>query len=453
MADEDKTLSNPCLLSSIRSFNGENAEEFFTVLENTALLGNWSEIQLAVITTLKLEGRARRFFEASLKGKNLGYQPLKARLIAQFSKPVNFASNFTQFATTVQLPFESVKDFASRLEGVAHKTFGESSVESGDMSQKFRAKIMLSQFLAGLQSRIKAQMVIINPETFEGAVELGERIEIAQEMLVPNVNVLESGNRVHDKVLEAVQASGDTLAKTLNLVNRQLEHLNSRMDKIEAETKSGNGRNCLANREPVTCFHCNRPGHYMRNCYQRLAENRGRGANHRGRDRGNGNDYTYGNQRFSGGNNQPKEETEIKHVKGGNIVGPLVPTVAHVDPNLDVFYSCTLPLIDIVIGGIKCMTLIDSGATMDLIDKSIFHKLKNFVVIEAPPINLKTLSNESLSTKLVIKTSVEIKNVKLPGHFVLAVADLSPSFNVILGLEFLNLHKFTLDCEKKIVEK
>ncbi|GIY75180.1 CCHC-type domain-containing protein [Caerostris darwini] len=100
---------------------------------------------------------------------------------------------------------------------------------------------MLSQFLAGLQSRIKAQMVIINPETFEGAVELGERIEIAQEMLVPNVNVLESGNRVHDKVLEAVQASGDTLAKTLNLVNRQLEHLNSRMDKIEAETKSGNG--------------------------------------------------------------------------------------------------------------------------------------------------------------------------------------------------------------------
>ncbi|GIY87787.1 hypothetical protein CDAR_511701 [Caerostris darwini] len=89
---------------------------------------------------------------------------------------------------------------------------------------------------------------------------------------------------------------------------------------------------------------------------------------------------------------------------------------------------------------------------MNLIDKSIFHKLKNFVVIEAPPINLKTLSNESLSTKLVIKTSVEIKNVKLPGHFVLAVADLSPSFNVILGLEFLNLHKFTLDCEKKLLK-
>ncbi|GIX95481.1 reverse transcriptase [Caerostris darwini] len=39
-------------------------------------------------------------------------------------------------------------------------------------------------------------MVIINPETFEGAVELGERIEIEQEMLVPTVNVLESGNRV-----------------------------------------------------------------------------------------------------------------------------------------------------------------------------------------------------------------------------------------------------------------
>ncbi|GIX88679.1 retrovirus-related Pol polyprotein from transposon 17.6 [Caerostris darwini] len=249
-----------------------------------------------------------------------------------------------------------------------------------------------------------------------------------------------------------VQASGDTLAKTLNLVNRQLEHLNSRMDKIEAETKSGNGGNWQVNRQPAMCFHCNRPGHYMRDCYQRQTENRGTGSNHRGQDRGNGNDYTYGNQRFSGGNNQPKEETEIKHVKGGNIVGSLVPTVAHVDPNLDVFYSCTLPLIDIVIGGIKCMALIGSGATMNLIDKSIFHKLKNFVVIEVPPINLKTLSNESLSTKFVIKTSVEIKNVKLPGHFVLAEADLSPSFNVILGLEFLNLHKFTLDCDKNLLK-
>ncbi|GIY46769.1 uncharacterized protein CDAR_494161 [Caerostris darwini] len=99
MADEDKILSNPCLLSSIRSFNDENAEEFFTVLENTALLGNWSEIQLSAITTLKLEGRARRFFEASLKGKNLRYQPLKARLIAQFSKPVNFASTVRNYGS------------------------------------------------------------------------------------------------------------------------------------------------------------------------------------------------------------------------------------------------------------------------------------------------------------------------------------------------------------------
>ncbi|GIY13488.1 hypothetical protein CDAR_507761 [Caerostris darwini] len=52
---------------------------------------------------------------------------------------------------------------------------------------------------------------------------LGERIEIAQEKLVPKVNVLESGNRAPDKVLEAVQANDETLAKTLDLVNRQLD--------------------------------------------------------------------------------------------------------------------------------------------------------------------------------------------------------------------------------------
>ncbi|GIY08896.1 CCHC-type domain-containing protein [Caerostris extrusa] len=100
------------------------------------------------------------------------------------------------------------------------------------MSQKFREKMILSQFLVGLQPRIKAQMMIKNPETSEGAVELRERIEIAQEMLVPTVNVLESGNRVPDKELESMQASGETLAKTLDLVNMQLELLNSLMEKL-----------------------------------------------------------------------------------------------------------------------------------------------------------------------------------------------------------------------------
>ncbi|GIX90414.1 hypothetical protein CEXT_126581 [Caerostris extrusa] len=75
-------------------------------------------ILTTVYNNLKARGACEKIFEASLKGKNLGYQPLKARLIAQFSKPVNFVSNFTQFATTVQLPSERVKDFASRLEEV-----------------------------------------------------------------------------------------------------------------------------------------------------------------------------------------------------------------------------------------------------------------------------------------------------------------------------------------------
>ncbi|GBM07282.1 Retrovirus-related Pol polyprotein from transposon 297 [Araneus ventricosus] len=76
----------------------------------------------------------------------------------------------------------------------------------------------------------------------------------------------------------------------------------------------------------------------------------------------------------------------------------------------------------------------------------------NFEIIEAPPINLKTLSNVSVTTKLVIKTTVGIKNSNFSGHFVLAEAELSPSFDVILGLEFLNFHKFTVNCDKNLIK-
>ncbi|GBM88598.1 hypothetical protein AVEN_197643-1 [Araneus ventricosus] len=126
MADEGEALRNPSLLSSIKNLNGPNAPEFFRTLEETAPLGLWSKDQLVIIT--KLEGGARSFFEASLAGQELNYDTLKEKFLNQFQKRDNFASCFTQFSTAVQLPSERVKDFVSRIEGLAQNSFGDKTV-------------------------------------------------------------------------------------------------------------------------------------------------------------------------------------------------------------------------------------------------------------------------------------------------------------------------------------
>ncbi|GBN10180.1 hypothetical protein AVEN_159996-1 [Araneus ventricosus] len=107
-----RNIKNPSLLSTIPNLNGNNAGEFFRVLEETAILGQWSKPQLIAIGKLKLEGRARCFYDACL------------------------------------MESERVRDFASRIEGLAHKSFNGSDVGASGMSEELREKMLLFQFTA-----------------------------------------------------------------------------------------------------------------------------------------------------------------------------------------------------------------------------------------------------------------------------------------------------------------
>ncbi|GBL69519.1 hypothetical protein AVEN_15368-1 [Araneus ventricosus] len=135
-------------------------------------------------------------------------------------------------------------------------------------------------------------------------------------MLTPNINVLDSRVENPHKVIEAVQTSGETVAKALELVCKQLERLDDRMDKIEKqetrESKNfneGSGANNV--RPPVRCFHCNRMGHLIRDCRQRMTEIRDRNFEQRPWNRGN----NFRN-RFDGRNEQSHEGAIPKKSRG-----------------------------------------------------------------------------------------------------------------------------------------
>ncbi|GBN30267.1 hypothetical protein AVEN_218327-1 [Araneus ventricosus] len=122
---------------------------------------------------------------------------------------------------------------------------------------------------------------------------------------------------------------------------------------------------------------------------------------------------------------------------------------AHHDPTdkISNFSSCSLPIVSIRIGDIMCNALIDTGATLNILSSSILKKLTNIKEIDThTPIELKTVNGVSVATHRVIECNVEIGKTNFLAHMVTTNNVLSPSFDVILGLNFLNMHNFIIDC-------
>ncbi|GBM81531.1 hypothetical protein AVEN_29648-1 [Araneus ventricosus] len=105
--------------------------------------------------------------------------------------------------------------------------------------------MLLSQFTAGLKPTVRAQILIENPGKFQEAVEVADRIEKAQNMLTPNINVVSSltGNETNFEKLMKVNT--ETYTKTIDLFSKQLEKMNERLDRLEneKERKESSSRN------------------------------------------------------------------------------------------------------------------------------------------------------------------------------------------------------------------
>lgn len=271
MEDSLDALKNPSLMTMIEPFNGSKVSEFFRTLEEIAILGQWTKPQILSILKLKIVGTARQFYNTSIDGKGFTYDIVKSKICERFKHTENFQGNFKQFSDATQLPHESSKDFALRLEGLAHQSFGEKAVGKENMSEGLRSKFILSQFLAGLQPRIKAQVTVADPSDFESAIQTAERIEEAQSLLTTNIHVVQ--NEGFSQNLENEATGCPVEVSALNLLCKQIEKLTERLEKCEMrnETQNQPSRNGMV-RPPLACFFCNKPGHFMRDCRARLAQ-------------------------------------------------------------------------------------------------------------------------------------------------------------------------------------
>ncbi|GBN76867.1 hypothetical protein AVEN_233755-1 [Araneus ventricosus] len=116
-----------------------------------------------------MEGPARRFYESSLKNNNeLTFGELKQKMIAYFRDEQSFAASFASFSSAQQYERESVRDFSVRLQSLVNKSSEEAESE---LSDSFRAKMLMSQFMSGLKQAIKAPVIVNDPSSFKEAIE------------------------------------------------------------------------------------------------------------------------------------------------------------------------------------------------------------------------------------------------------------------------------------------
>ncbi|GBO28037.1 hypothetical protein AVEN_141251-1 [Araneus ventricosus] len=137
--------------------------------------------------------------------------------------------------------------------------------------------MLLSQFTAGLKPTVRAQILIENPGQFQEAVEVADRIEKAQTMLTPNINVVSSLTGSETNFEKLMKANTETYAKTIDLLSKQLEKMNERLDRLENENerKESSSRNVKSPnfvKQSVKCYFCQKPGRYERECRKKMAK-------------------------------------------------------------------------------------------------------------------------------------------------------------------------------------
>lgn len=247
-------------IESIPTYDGQSSiEEFLSVIDETALLANWSDEQKVAIARLKLRNKAKQFIESEpTLQTTTAWTTLKDALKKQFMRQYVKGAAMKNFIECRQRNGETCRQFLTRLKLLANRTVTLTGIPATDSI--IRTKLeqdVTTQFILGLLMPIKQRVLSANPKSLEEALKHAEMEESIENLIHPTTS----------KECRVVQNQNNRRIKQrpTNEENRRPAYGNQNIQRpfrcFKCNKEGHTSKYC-----PVTCFKCRKIGHFSRDC-------------------------------------------------------------------------------------------------------------------------------------------------------------------------------------------
>lgn len=249
------------LMDSVEEFSGESDVTVGDFFDQIDLLGNhagWSDQDKLLVAKLRVKGRAKGFITSNLSLKReTSYDVFRTQLLDNFEIRISSHTSLKQLLLAYQRPTESVRNFASRLEALSHRTV-TNELRDNEAVNGVRQENLLQAFLAGLKPDIQRAVVIQNHKTFAKAKTHASLQEELQEQMqtVNNTVRASSGVDTQSEITSALQAQ----AQVISDLSAQMQQLSAELGQLRQQRGSSRPKG------EIRCYQCNEIGHFRRDC-------------------------------------------------------------------------------------------------------------------------------------------------------------------------------------------
>ena len=244
------------------TFNGDDDwDQYISHFENCAELGQWTDRERALTLAACLKGQARVFY-ASLSAREVyDYKSLTNKLEQRFGSARQQSRWLTRLQSRRRLPNESIAYFGDEIRLMAQKAYPSLDCNAQEM-------LALQQFYKAVSLEMRCKLMDRDTKSISEAVEVVERYEeLMNDGMERRRNVVRSTGHEdgNNQSTEATERSDTSLESVVKEMSARLERLEKRGNVPMRDRQ-------WDQRRTRTCFLCNSPDHFQRNC----PRNRGR---------------------------------------------------------------------------------------------------------------------------------------------------------------------------------
>lgn len=225
-------------------YNGrESWEEYISYFENCVELGRWNEVDKVLLLSASLRGQARTFYISLTATEKKSYHLLIKTLEQRFGNARHQNRWLSRFETRTRKLNESIATFGDDLRQMAQKAYS-------NLDTRAQEVLALNQLYKNISLEMKCRCIDKECHSVTEAVDLIERYEAL---------LGESSDRKRGNVRQVMETRNPLLAGNNNDNSANGALIRQLFDRIE-KLEHGSGQ---AKR---TCFNCNSPDHFYRNC-------------------------------------------------------------------------------------------------------------------------------------------------------------------------------------------